>query len=164
MRVLVAGDGAVANATVDALLENGCGVRLFSPRAQEAARRWPHGVEPWLVRLKEGRTFAFAGLWDRWKGAEAAPIESCALITTSANAVVAPIHGRMPVLLDRSAYEAWLDPQATEADLEGLLRPFPPEAMEAFPVSDRVNSTAPDDADLTRPVAPEPDPGQRRLF
>ena len=68
------------------------------------------------------------------------------------------------MILDRSAFEAWLDPQATEADLQGLLRPFPPEAMEAFPVSDRVNSTVPDDADLMRPVAPEPDPGQIRLF
>jgi putative SOS response-associated peptidase YedK len=140
-------------------------------------KKFGRAREPWLVRLKEGRTFAFAGLWDRWTGGPASPstggdaargradaIESCALITTSANTLVAPIHGRMPVLLDRSGYEAWLDPDATEDDLKALLRPFPPEAMEAFPVSARVNSTAADDPDLTRPVAPEPDPGQKSLF
>jgi len=127
-------------------------------------KKFGRAREPWLVRLAGGRTFAFAGLWDRWKGGEAGPLESCALITTAANALVAKVHGRMPVILDRAGYEAWLDPDAREADLQALLRPFPPEAMEAFPVSPRVNSTAVDDADLARPVAPEPDPGQMRLF
>jgi putative SOS response-associated peptidase YedK len=126
-------------------------------------KKFGRAREPWLVRLKGGPTFAFAAVWDRWTGA-AGPIESCALITTAANALVAPIHNRMPVLLDRSAYAAWLDPAATEEDLRGLLQPFSADAMEAFAVSPRVNSTAVDDADLTRPVAPEPDPGQKRLF
>ncbi|HUG52066.1 MAG TPA: SOS response-associated peptidase [Vicinamibacteria bacterium] len=119
--------------------------------------------EPWLVRLQGGRTFAFAGLWDRWTG-QGRAVESCALVTTAANALVAPIHGRMPVILDPSGYEAWLDPEAAEADLRPLLSPFPPDRMEAFPVSPRVNGTDVDDADLTRPVAPTPDPGQIRLF
>jgi putative SOS response-associated peptidase YedK len=70
----------------------------------------------------------------------------------------------MPVLLDRKAYEVWLDPDAKEDDLRALLAPFPAEAMEAFPVSPRVNGTDVDDADLARPVSAEPDPGQMRLF
>lgn len=119
--------------------------------------------EPWLVRLEGGRTFAFAGVWDRWSGGQGA-IESCAVITTRANAIVAPIHGRMPVVVDRAAYDAWLDPDATDAELRPLLEPFPAEAMESFPVSPRVNGTEVDDADLARPVAPAPDPGQMRLF
>jgi putative SOS response-associated peptidase YedK len=126
-------------------------------------KKFGRAREPWLVRLKEGQTFAFAGLWDRW-GGEGSTIESCALITTAANPLVAPIHGRMPVILDRRSYEAWLDPDARESDLAALLAPFPAEAMEAFPVSPRVNSTDVDDSDLTRPVAAEPDPGQMRLF
>jgi putative SOS response-associated peptidase YedK len=126
-------------------------------------KRFGRAREPWLVRLKGGRTFAFAGVWDRWAG-EGTAIESCALITTAANPLVAPIHGRMPVILDHRAYAAWLDPDAEEGDLRRLLEPFSADAMEAFPVSTRVNSTAVDDPDLTRPVTPEPDPGQIRLF
>ena len=113
--------------------------------------------------MKGGATFAFGGLWDRWAGPDGA-IESCALITTSANALVAPIHGRMPVLIDRSAYERWLDPDASEDELRALLAPFAADLMEAFPVSPRVNGTDVDDADLARPVTAEPDPGQMRLF
>jgi putative SOS response-associated peptidase YedK len=126
-------------------------------------KKFGRAREPWLVRLKGGRTFAFGGVWDRWTGAQGT-IESCALITTAANALVAPIHGRMPVLIDRPAYEVWLDPDATEDDLRPLLAPFPAEAMEAFPVSPRVNRADVDDPDLGRPVTPEPDPGQMRLF
>ncbi|PYQ46899.1 MAG: hypothetical protein DMF78_25150, partial [Acidobacteria bacterium] len=121
--------------------------------------------EPWLVRLKGGATFAFGGVWDRWSArGPGAEIQSCALITTAANALVAPIHGRMPVLIDRAAYDLWLDPGATEADLRPLMAPFPPDAMEAFPVSPRVNRTDVDEPDLSRPVEPTPDPGQMRLF
>jgi putative SOS response-associated peptidase YedK len=126
-------------------------------------KRFGRAREPWLIRLKDARTFAFAGLWDCW-ARQGDTIESCALLTTAANPLVEPIHNRMPVLLARDAYAAWLDPDATEADLRPLLLPFPASGMEAFPVSPRVNSPAADDADLVTRVAPEPDPGQRRLF
>jgi putative SOS response-associated peptidase YedK len=126
-------------------------------------KRFGRAREPWLVRLKDAAVFAFAGVWDRWRGAES-PIDSCAIVTTAANALVAPIHDRMPVILDRAAYDPWLDPAATEDDLRRLLQPFPADAMEAFPVSPRVNSTEAEGEDLARPVAPEPEPGQGRLF
>lgn len=127
-------------------------------------KKFGRAREPWLIRLKGGTTFAFAGLWERWSRGEGQAIESCALITTSANGLVAPIHGRMPVLIDRASYDLWLDPRASEDDLRALLAPFSAEVMEAFPVSPRVNGTDVDDADLARPVTPEPDPGQMRLF
>src|SRR6185503_3029509 len=76
-------------------------------------KKFGRAREPWLIRLKGGATFAFAGLWDRWSRGEGHAIESCALITTAANALVAPIHGRMPVLLGRADYERWLDPRAS---------------------------------------------------
>jgi putative SOS response-associated peptidase YedK len=126
-------------------------------------KRFGRSREPWLVRLKDARTFAFAGLWDRWTR-QGTAVESCALITTAPNPLVAPIHNRMPAILDHDAYAAWLDPHASEADLQRLLAPFPAEAMEAFPVSPRVNSTDVEGRDLTDPVAPEPEPGQMRLF
>jgi putative SOS response-associated peptidase YedK len=126
-------------------------------------KKFGRAREPWLIRLRDGHTFAFAGLWDRWTRAES-PIESCALVTTTANALVAPIHDRMPVILDRADYARWLDPDASEADLRALLQPFPPGAMEAFAVSTRVNSTEAEGPELMRPVPPEPDPGQGRLF
>jgi len=128
-------------------------------------RRFGTLREPWLIRLKGGDTFAFGGMWDRWSGrGPGSEIQSCALITTAANALVAPIHGRMPVLIDRAAYGLWLDPDATEDDLRPLMAPFAADAMEAFPVSPRVNLTDVDEPDLSRPVEPMPDPGQMRLF
>jgi putative SOS response-associated peptidase YedK len=116
------------------------------------------------MKMRDGRTFAFASVWDRW-ASEAGSVESCAILTTTANALVAPIHDRMPVMLDRSSYEVWLDPDAREEDLHRILRPFPAEEMVAFPVSPRVNSTAVDDPECERPVAePPPAPVQTTLF
>src|SRR5262249_23667144 len=121
--------------------------------------------EPWLVRLKDGTTFAFGAVWDRWsRRGPGAELVSCALITTAANAPVAPIHGRLPVLIDRAPSGRWLDPRGTEAELRALMARSPPDAMEAFPVSARVNHTDVDEPELSRPVEPMADPGQLRLF
>ena len=90
---------------------------------------------PHHFRLKGGGPFAFAGIWDSWRD----ELETCALITTTANAVVEPAHDRMPVILHREDYEAWLDPKAERDDLLALLRPFPAELMEGYPVGLAVN-------------------------
>ena len=125
-------------------------------------RRVGRARDPYLVKMRDGRTFAFASVWDRW-GSDR--LESCAILTTAANALVAPIHGRMPVVLDRSSYALWLDPDAPEEDLHRLLRPFPAEEMVAYPVSARVNSTAVDDPECEMPVAEPPSaPVQTTLF
>jgi putative SOS response-associated peptidase YedK len=102
---------------------------------------------PHYFRLKDGGLFAFAGLWDEWHE----ELETCALITTTANDVVGPVHGRMPVMLLKENYQAWLDPDATEAELLGLLAPLPGELMEGYPVSRAVNSPSVDG-----PVCVEP--------
>jgi putative SOS response-associated peptidase YedK len=120
--------------------------------------------DPYLLKMRDGRTFAFASVWDRW-GTGAGRIESCAILTTAANELVSPIHDRMPVMLDRSDYALWLDPDAAEEDLHRILRPFPASEMVAYPVSPRVNSTAVDDPECERPVAePPPAPVQTTLF
>lgn len=104
----------------------------------------PSGKQPWLIRLSGGRPFAMAGLWERWSGGDG-DLETFTILTTSPNEVVAPLHGRMPVILPPEAWERWLDPEyrAPEA-LQALLGPFPAAEMEAHPVSRLVNDPAND--------------------
>lgn len=110
---------------------------------------WQRGVrgkQPYYVRMRDGRMFAFAGLWDRWDDPDGGPVESCTILTTAANEALAPIHERMPVILPREEYGRWIDPSNPDADsLSPLLVPFPSGEMIAFPVSRRVNDPAVDD-------------------
>jgi putative SOS response-associated peptidase YedK len=127
-------------------------------------RRVGRARDPFLLKMADGKTFAFAGVWDRWVR-KRGTIDSCAVLTTAANEVVAPIHDRMPVILERDAYDRWLDPGARPEDLQALLRPFPAERMEAVPVSPRVNRVDVDDAECERPLAQAPPvPVQGTLF
>jgi putative SOS response-associated peptidase YedK len=110
--------------------------------------------QPWYIRMRDSRPFAFAGLWDRWQPASGEPIETCAIVTTEPNDVVGHVHGRMPAILSPEAYGLWLDP--TFQDVEGVqavLCPFPAEEMVAFPVGTQVNSPAHDSSDLIVPLA-----------
>lgn len=102
------------------------------------------------AQSNEPPLFAFAGLWDRWKHPTNGDIlRSCAIITTSANAVLAPIHDRMPVILDAAHWGQWLGDEAADRDeLLALLKPAPPETMRAYPISTRVNSPKFDDESL----------------
>ena len=112
------------------------------------------GKAPYFIQLRGGGTFTFAGLWDRWvPPAGGAPLFSCTIVTVDANELLRPIHDRMPVILGRDAREAWLatDDPGAEA-LTRLLTPYDPAALEAWPVSRRVNTPANDDASLVAPV------------
>ncbi len=111
------------------------------------------GKQPHLIRFTDRRPFAFAGLWETWRPTDGEPIESCTIITTTPNELVAGIHDRMPVILSPSSYTEWLAPdQPNPSRLEQLLIPFPPDEMEAFPVSTRVNKPVNDDANCIAPV------------
>ena len=102
--------------------------------------------QPYRIRRADGAPFAFAGLWERWspKGAEGGEggevVESCTILTTAPNALVAPLHDRMPVILAQEEFELWLDAQAGREELRPLMDPFPGDEMEAYPVSTQVNS------------------------
>ena len=109
-------------------------------------RKVDGGTQPMLIQLKGGGLFAFAGLWEWWKGGEDGPVESCTIITTTPTAVTAPIHNRMPVILDPADYDRWLDLERPDA--QELLRPCPDDWLEAYPVSPRVNRPQNDDATL----------------
>jgi len=109
--------------------------------------------QPYYIRLKSERPFAFAGLWDHWADADGQVIESCALLTTEPNELMAPIHNRMPVILNPDAYDDWLDPdQQNVARLATLLGSYPAEDMVANPVSRLVNNARFDDPRCVEPL------------
>jgi len=107
---------------------------------------------PVHIRLRSKRPFAFAGLWESWRDPAGDPIESCTIVTTRPSLVIAPIHDRMPAILDRSARARWLDPAATREELTGLLLPFPSEELDHYVVSRLVNSPANDTPGCVEPV------------
>src|SRR5688572_27366264 len=80
-------------------------------------------------QMKDGAPFAFAGIWDRWED-----ITSCAIITTTANELLAEIHTRMPVILPPETFDLWLRDDSRASDLKDLLVPFPADLMASHPV------------------------------
>ncbi|MGA2965507.1 MAG: SOS response-associated peptidase [Terriglobales bacterium] len=101
---------------------------------------------PYCFMLADGSIFAFAGIWDQWKNPTGHPVETCSIITTTPNSLLAGIHDRMPVILERDCYDIWLDPGMKKADdLLYLLQPYRAESMRRYRVSSRVNSVRNDD-------------------
>ena len=114
-----------------------------------AGRKVPH-----FIQRSDLQPLAFAGLWESWRSPDGASLESCTILTTEANDLLKPLHDRMPVILDPSAFDAWLDPTQTNVELlKPLLRPFASEALSVFPVSLRVNSPKNDDPSCIEPAA-----------
>jgi len=109
--------------------------------------------QPWYVRMRNGKPFAIAGLWERREESGDPPLETCALITTGANDLLAPVHGRMPVILEARDFDRWLSSPPEDAPLlRTLLCPYPAGEMEAFPVGTRVNRPGNDAPDLIAPL------------
>ena len=111
------------------------------------------GKQPYYLRMRSGRPFAFAGLWENWKG-DGEEIRSCTILTTNPNDLAREVHNRMPVILPPEVYEVWLDPDLRETDqLLSLLAPYPPDDMEAYLVSRRVNSPSNNEPSCVESVA-----------
>ncbi len=109
--------------------------------------------QPYFIRPRGGAgIFTFAGLFSTWAGPEG-ELHTCTIITTTPNALMAELHDRMPAILSRADQAAWLDPENRKA--AALLRPYPAEAMEAFPVGAAVGNPRHDRPEL---VAPLPGP------
>jgi putative SOS response-associated peptidase YedK len=122
-------------------------------------RRAGKSRQAFYFQMSDEGPFAFAGLWDSWTprgGAKDQSVTSCAIITTNANELLAPVHDRMPVILPREDYELWLDPLAPLSDVKKVLLPFPADAMKSHPVSSQVNSASVDDETLVEHVESEP--------
>ena len=118
----------------------------------------PAGKRPHAVRLKGGGPMAFAGVWEVWRHPDqpdAEPLRTCAIITTSANDLMAPIHDRMPVVLAPEDWATWLDPECDTKTAIGLLVPAPSAWFDVYPVSSLVNKVSHDGPELLEPV-PEP--------
>jgi putative SOS response-associated peptidase YedK len=122
-------------------------------------RRDGRSRKPFLIRRRDRGLLAMAGIWEHWVGADGSELESAAIVTTDANATLAPIHHRMPVILDTRDLDAWLTTTETEAPgLARLLVPVPDDVLDAVPVSERVNKVANDDAALLDPAAEDEAP------
>jgi putative SOS response-associated peptidase YedK len=112
-------------------------------------RREGNRKVPVWIHLKKKEPFAFAGLWDAWRDADGETLYSFTIITTVANALLRPIHNRMPVIFDRLSAKQWLDPVfgPNEATLAAVLAPYPSALMEAHDVSSLVNKPENERAD-----------------
>jgi putative SOS response-associated peptidase YedK len=118
--------------------------------------------QPFAIAMKDGAPFGLAGLWENWQDPATGDwLRTFCVVTTRANALVRPIHTRMPVILRPEDYERWL---STPGDPHDLLRPYPAEPMTMWAVSTRVNSYKNDDPSLIEPVETDPStpPGSNR--
>jgi putative SOS response-associated peptidase YedK len=111
------------------------------------------GKTPYLIHRTDQAPFAMAGLWERWHEADGEAIESCTIIVTEANEPVRAIHDRMPVVLERKDYAAWLATANRDEDgLLAMLKTADPAPWTMHPVSRQVNSPRNDGPELIDPV------------
>lgn len=120
-----------------------------------AARPGSKTKQPYYISLREGGLFAFAGLWEHWEK-EGTVIESCTIIVTEANELTRAIHDRMPVILEGQDYELWLSAEGRQVEhLQSVLKSFPSEQMQAYPVSTAVNNPKNESETCIEPMAAE---------
>jgi putative SOS response-associated peptidase YedK len=116
-------------------------------------KKTPDGKVPYLVKVKGQQLFGMAGLYDVWTGPDGLPIKTYTILTCGPNALMVPIHDRMPCILKPEEEDYWLIPENREPEwLERFLAPYPSEQMEAFMVSREVNNPANDSPELIKPV------------
>jgi putative SOS response-associated peptidase YedK len=121
----------------------------------------PAGKLPYAIMRRDGGPMAFGGIWELWKPKDqpdAEPLRTCAIVTTTANSLMAPIHDRMPLVLGSEAWTAWLEPATDMTTVQGLMVPAPSEWFCAYPVGTRVNKVTNDGPDLLDPL-PDPPAG-----
>lgn len=109
------------------------------------------GKQPYLLTLRNGRCFAFAGLWEGWRDPAGGIHRSFTIITTSAIAELEDLHHRMPVILPPSAYAAWLDPATAPAAIQAMLVPYRHQPVDRRAVSDAINNARRDDESCLQP-------------
>jgi putative SOS response-associated peptidase YedK len=120
----------------------------------EWQRREKGRKQPYFIFLNDHQPFAFAGLWEHWTDPDSgSELLTCTILTTEANALMEPIHTRMPVILHPQDYAAWVDPDSSNRlALEGMLQPYEPEAMGCYPVAPVVNNPRNETPDCVVPL------------
>ena len=124
--------------------------------------------QPWRFVRQDDKPITLAAIWETWKPKEGVaetagrePVESFAIVTADPSSDIAHIHDRMPVVLDHSDFDLWLDPDPALLDRQlALLRPASVGTLRYFPVSTRVNSSKNEGPDLIEPIALEGAAGQ----
>ncbi|HRH81691.1 MAG TPA: SOS response-associated peptidase [Thiobacillaceae bacterium] len=107
--------------------------------------------QPWHFSLRSGDPLAMGGLWESWRGPDGRILRACAIITTGPNAVMAPVHDRVPAIIAPEHWQDWL--AAPPDEVRALLAPLPAEAMQAWKVDRRVSHTTADDPGLVALMA-----------
>jgi putative SOS response-associated peptidase YedK len=112
--------------------------------------------QPFAIALGNRGPMTMAGLWDTWTAPDGAVVKSFAIITTVANELLRPLHGRMPVILAPEHWAGWLgETAAHETEFKAMLKPFPSAGMAFWPVDRRVGNVRNDSPDLFAPQARE---------
>ena len=112
----------------------------------------PASKIPMRISLKSRNLFSFAGLWDEWQQGDEL-LHTFTIITTQANPALQPIHERMPVILTKEHEDLWLDPSIqSRTELEQALIPYPLADLQAYQVSQVVNSSKTDSPECIKPV------------
>jgi putative SOS response-associated peptidase YedK len=147
---------------------------FYEWQSRRKGPKQPFLASPGRIHPGGNELIAFAGLWETWHGPDGSEIDSATIIVTDANAALAPIHDRMPVVLPAEDFATWLSPESDAAELQRLMRSAPDDLLTLTPVSTRVNSAENDEpalieqAELDGPGGEgereEPEPAQMRLL
>jgi putative SOS response-associated peptidase YedK len=129
---------------------------FYEWRPEDAGRK-----QPFHITRSDGALFAFAGLWSIWHGEAGRKLRSCTILTTAANELIAPLHDRMPVILERSAEAEWLDASTPPDRLAELCSGLAPERTALQAVGGAVNDARYDGPECLEPPVPSP---QNTLF
>ena len=145
-----------------ALLKNRCIIPADGFYAWKKAGK--KTMIPYRFVCKNQPLFSFAGFWDEYEDTDGNEFHTFTIITTSANALVGPIHDRMPVILGKETEATWLSKTSTPDDLKQLLVPYPADEINLYSVSPRIGDTSTDVASLIIPAPPADQHGNLTLF
>ena len=131
------------------VLRGGANGNVGSPLGQKTGK----SKQPYCFEMVQREPFAFAGLWDGWRTPDGAMLETCTILTTKPNQLLAEIHDRMPVILPPASYDLWLDPGFRDlAATSEMLKPYDAGQMRRYAVSPKVNNVANDDLQCSQPI------------
>jgi putative SOS response-associated peptidase YedK len=117
---------------------------------------------PYFVRPRSGDPVAFAGLWETWVGPNGEELDTAAIVTMRANRLLAPVHDRMPVVIEPHAFDLWLDCAIVDGETAAaLIAPASEGLFECYEVSSAVNRVANDSSELIAPASAASSSGEQ---